>query len=103
MTKPLQLALVLVVGLAAAHTYYRWLLSAGARALHSHGIAGYWLLNALPALVLFIALLVVSSRPPAYGKVWIIAGSIVAAIGISYVGLFGDFLLCVFVTRGVCE
>ena len=105
LSKRFQLAAITVVGFVIARIYYQWLASSGAHkaALHSFGVAGYWSLLAVPALVLFVPFCVIALRRPAVGAGWVVGGAVLAAIFVAYLGLFGDFLFCAFVTRGVCE
>ena len=104
-SKPLQLALAALVGLFAARAYFHWLLAYGApkTALHSFGVPGYWSLLALPALALFVPFCAIAFRRRKVGVGWIVAGVALLAVVVAYLGLFGDFLLCAFVTQGVCE
>ena len=104
-SKRLQLAIITVIGFVAARTYYQWLIASGAlkSALHSFGVPGYWSLLAIPALVLFFLFCVIAFRRPTIGAGWILGGAVLAASVVAYLGLFGDVLFCVFVTRGACE
>ena len=104
-SKWLQLSIVALLGLFAGRAYYQWLLHSGTHkaALHSFGLPGYWTLLAVPAAVVFVPLCIVALRHPSYSARWVIAGAVAAAVVIAYLGHFGDFLVCVFVSRGVCE
>ena len=100
-----QLAFAVIAGLFAARTYFHWLLDSGTltAALNSSGELAYWSLLAVPALALFVPLCVVALHRRKIGAGWIVAGAAVLAIFVAYFGLFGDFLLCVFFTKGGCE
>jgi hypothetical protein len=100
-SKPIQLVLATLVGLFAARAYFHWLLASGA--LHSYGVPGYWSLLGLPALALFVPFCAIAFRRRKVAAGWIVAGVTLLAVVVAYLGLFGDFLLCVFVTRGACE
>jgi len=106
-TKRSQLAFatLAVIGVFAARAYYRWLLHSGMHktALHSYGLVGYWSWLALPAIVVFVPLCFVALRYRAHVAGWAVAGAALAAIIVAYLGLFGDFLFCALITRGVCE
>ena len=104
-SKPFQLALAALIGLFAARAYFHWLVLSGTHkaALHSFGVPAYWSLLALPALALFAPFCFIGFRHRKAGAGWIVAGAAILAVLIAYLGLFGDFLLCAFVTRGVCE
>ena len=104
-SKPFQLALAALIGLFAAGAYFHWLVLSGTHkaALHSFGVPAYWSLLALPALALFVPFCFIGFWHRKTGAGWIVAGTAILAVLIAYLGLFGDFLLCAFVTRGVCE
>lgn len=97
-----QLAVVAFVGgIFASRAYYQWLLES--KHLHSFGFAGYWSLLALPALAIFLILCLITlgNRRRAVGGVLI--GMLLSAALAAFLGLFGDFLICAFFTRGTCE
>ena len=100
-----QLAFAAIAGLFAARTYYRWLLNSATfkAALHSSGEVAYWSLLAVPALALFVPFCALALPRRRIGAGWIVAGAAVLAVSVAYFGLFGDFLLCAFITRGSCD
>jgi hypothetical protein len=103
--KRVQLTFVAVVGFVAARAYYRWLLHSGTNeaALRSFDSPAYWSLLAVPAVAVFVPFCLLALRQRTYAASWVIGGAVVAAIAIAFLGLFGDFLVCVFITHGVCE
>ena len=104
-SKWLQLSVVALFGVLAGRAYYQWLLDSGTHkaALHSFGLPGYWTLLAVPAAAVFVPFCVVALRHRTYSARWAVLGAKAAAVVIAYLGLFGDFLVCAFITRGVCE
>jgi len=103
----LRYGVILVCGFFGSRVYYQWLASSSLHkiALHRYGAVGYWFWIALPAFVmsiLFFGFLLVTraarSRP-----IFIAVSALGCAVLAAYLAVFGDFLWCVFVTRGVCK
>jgi hypothetical protein len=72
-------------------------------ALERFGLLGYWSSLAFPVLFiwpLFAIFGVRAARLPTWATIVI---ALFAAMAVAYLGLFGKWLLCVFVTKGICE
>ena len=105
LSKRLQLAVLTVLGVLASRAYYQWLAKSAVHkaALHSYGEAAYWVFLIAPAVVLFVPFYIIASRRRVVGTRWVVAGAVLASFLVAYFAIFGDFLFCVFVTRGVCK
>lgn len=97
---------IAIFGLLGSHYYFRWMLATGIHksALVSIGEVGYWFWNLLPAIALFLPLLFVVSRFSFVRNSLVgVPLAALAALLICWLGLYGEFLFCVFVLRGICE
>lgn len=93
------------VELLGSYFYYQWLL---ASAVHKHalerfGLVGYWFYLAVPVLLISPLFALIGARATRLPKWAIVLVAIIAASAIAYLGLFGKWLICVFVTKGICE
>ena len=101
MNRLIKLGFMAGVELFGGYFYCQWLLASAVHkyALERFGLMGYWFCLGVPVLLmspLFALIGVPGSRLPKWA---IVLASIVAATVIAYFGLFGKWLICVFVTR----
>jgi uncharacterized BrkB/YihY/UPF0761 family membrane protein len=93
------------IGVAAARMYYRWLSTSGVlnSALSGGSQALYWALMSVPVLVVATALFTVLSHFWPKVRIAAVAAAVFGALVIAWLGLLGDWLLCVFITHGSCD
>jgi hypothetical protein len=97
-------ALVAGVGLIGSHAYYQWLLRSAIHkgALEQFGLVGYWGSLAVPVLLL-CPLLAFCMHHKHYPAWVVVVVAFLGALAIASLGLLGTWILCVFLTKGICE
>ena len=105
MSNSVRLLSVVAGGLLGCYLYYRWILAESwhTDALHQVGVAGYWGILAIPVLIMSPLLVLCGSRVNRFPLWMNVIAAIVVALVVSSVGLYGDWLVCAFLTRGSCE
>ena len=103
--KPAVLVLLVLVALLGSHVYYRWMLGSGIHkdGLHQFGIFGYWFVLSVPALTALPLFVLYGVRRTSLPRWVIVTIGLSGSMLLACLGLYGEWLVCAFLTKDVCE